>query len=94
MSIEVPAAEVHALSGRLVRSAEEADDAGARLGGTHGVGETLRVAVESFLDCHRAGAAAMAGELRWLGGTMAAVADSWLALDGSLLAEPGQVEPR
>jgi hypothetical protein len=37
---------------------------------------------------------AVAGELRWLGGTVAAVADSWLGLDGSLLAPPGEVTRR
>ena len=92
MSIELPAAEVHALADRLVQSAEEADDAGARLAAPAAVGGPLQAAVESFLDCHRVAAAAMAGELRWLGGTIAAVADSWVALDGSLLA--GQGEPR
>ena len=33
---------------------------------------------------------ALAGELGWLGDTVAAVADSWLALDGALLAAHGR----
>ena len=94
MSIELPSAEVHALAGRLVQSAEEADHARARLAAPAEVGGPLQAAVEAFLDCHRAAAAAMAGELRWLGSAIATVADSWLALDGSLLAGPGQGEPR
>jgi hypothetical protein len=89
MSIQMPAAEVHALGSRLVQSAGEAEDVGARLTRAAEVGSPLQPAVESFLDCHRAAARAMAGELRWLGSTIATVADSWLELDGSLLAGPG-----
>jgi hypothetical protein len=46
----------------------------------------LQSAVEAFLDGHRTAGRALAGELAWLGATVAAVADSWLALDRALLA--------
>ncbi|MBW8767489.1 MAG: hypothetical protein JF630_15135 [Geodermatophilales bacterium] len=85
MQIEIRAAEVHALADRLQVMADEADDAGALLDGHTAVGAALQPAVEAFLDCHRAAARAMAGELRWLGATAASVADSWLALDAALL---------
>jgi hypothetical protein len=91
MSIEMPAAEVFALADRLSAAAEEADDAGARLGGPAEVGRPLQAAVDAFLDGHRVAAAAMAGELRWLGTAVASVAASWLALDAALLAPDGEV---
>ena len=89
MSIELPAAEVFALADRLSAAAEEADDAGARLARPAAVGSPLQAAAEAFLDGHRAAAAAMAGELRWLGTTVASVAASWLTLDAALLAPDG-----
>src|SRR3954469_6275689 len=63
MQIEIRAAEVHALADRLQVMADEADDAGALLDGHTAVGAALQPAVEAFLDCHRAAARAMAGEL-------------------------------
>jgi hypothetical protein len=92
MSIELPTAEVYALAGRLRASADEADDAGARLAARAEVGAALQPAADAFLDCSRAAIAAMAGELRWLGATVTAVADSWLALDASLLG-PWRARP-
>jgi hypothetical protein len=86
MSIEMPAAEVYALADELRSRAAEADEAQQRLAGAADVGGELQPAVAAFLACHRAAAQAMAGELRWLGGAVTAVADSWLALDGSLSA--------
>ena len=91
MTIEMPAAEVHALAHALSGQAETADEARARLTAVvGGVGPELEVAVGEFLDCHRIGAAALAGELRLLGATVARVADSWLGLDEVLLAARGR----
>jgi hypothetical protein len=86
MSIEMRALEVHALAATLRDVAGEADLIGVRLAGAPAVGGTLQPAVEAFLDCHRTAGLALAGELRWLGSTVAAVADSWVRLDGSLVA--------
>jgi hypothetical protein len=86
MSIEMPAAEVYRLADTLRSRAVEADEAVARLGGAGDVGGSLQPAVEAFLESSLTAALALAGELRWLGGTVSGVADSWLALDGSLLS--------
>ena len=89
MSIEMPAAEVHALAGTLRGAAARAEEIAPRLDGAGDVGGTLQPAVEAFLDSHRSAGRALAGELGWLGATVAAVADSWLALDRGLLASRG-----
>jgi hypothetical protein len=94
MTIEVPAAEVYALAATLTALAGEADEITGRLAGAAAVDGPLQPAIEGFLACHRTAAAAVAGELRWLGGSVAAVVDSWLGLDGSLLAAPGEVARR
>ena len=86
MSIEMPAVEVHALADGLRDRAAEADEARRRLAGPADVGGPLQSVVEAFLLGHRTAGQAMAGELRRPGSTIAAVADSWLALDASLLA--------
>ena len=86
MSIEIRALEVHALAGTLRDTAGEADLIGVRLAGPRAVGGDLQPAVEAFLDCYRPAGLALAGELRWLGSTVAAVADSWVRLDGTLMA--------
>jgi hypothetical protein len=91
MSIEILALEVHAMAGTLRDAAGEADEIGVRLGGAAAVGDPLQPAVEAFLDCHRTAGRALAGELRWLGSTVAAVADSWLRLDASLVAPGGRM---
>jgi hypothetical protein len=90
MSIEMPAAEVHALAGTLREAAGNAEEIGPRLDRAGNVGHALQPAVEAFLDSHRAAGRALAGELAWLGATVAAVADSWLALDRALLASRGR----
>ncbi len=90
MSIEMPAAEVHALAGTLRGAAAHAEEVAPRLDGAGDVGELLQPGVEAFLDSHRTAGRALAGELGWLGATVAAVADSWLALDGGLLASRGR----
>jgi hypothetical protein len=94
MTIEVPAAEVYALGATLRGQAEEAADAATRFAGPAPVGGPLQPAVDGFLECHRTAVRALAGELDWLGRTVAAVADSWLALDGSLLTPRGQAGRR
>ena len=85
MSIEMPAAEVHALAGTLRDAAGEAAQVGHRLEPTGDVGTALRAGVEVFLDVQRTVGQALTGELEWLAGTVAAVADSWLDLDRALL---------
>ena len=94
MTIEVPPDQLYALAGALRRQGEEADAATARLRAAPGVAGPLAGAVEAFLEAHRVAGAAVAGELRWLGGTVAAVADSWLGLDGSLVPAAGRAVPR
>jgi hypothetical protein len=89
MSIEMPAAEVFGLAGVLRGSASDAEEIGSRLGGRPRVGGPLQSPVESFLESHRAAGAALAGELQWLGATVAAVADSWLHLDGAVMPAHG-----
>jgi hypothetical protein len=90
MSIEMPAAEVRAMAGTLRGAADHAEEIGARLDRAGDVGEALQPAVEAFLDSHRTAGRALAGELAWLGATVAAVADSWLALDRGLLGSRGR----
>ncbi|SFD88468.1 hypothetical protein [Blastococcus tunisiensis] len=90
MSIDVPPAEVHALAGTVRAAAADAAEIAPRLDRPGAVGDVLQPAVEAFLDAHRAAGRALAGELGWLGGTVAAVADSWQALDRGLLASRGR----
>lgn len=89
MSIEMPAAEVYRLANTLRGAAGAAEDFGARLRDTGDMGD-VQAAVETFLDSHRAAGRALVGELAWLGDTVAAVADSWLHLDGTLLPSHGR----
>ena len=88
MSIEMPAAAVYALAHSLSGSAGTAAEIAVRLHDPGDVGPLLRAAVEGFLDSHRTAGRALAGELEWLGDTVAAVADSWLMFDGTVLAAP------
>lgn len=90
MSIEMPAAEVRALAGTLRAAAADGEEIAPRLDVGGDVGPTLQPAVEAFLDAQRTAARALAGELGWLGATVEAVADSWLALDRGLLASRGR----
>jgi hypothetical protein len=91
MSIEMPAAEVHALAAALRRSSDDADRIGGRLSGARSVGGELQPAIEAFLDGQRMAGRVLAGELQWLGATIAGVADSWLRLDGVLLRPYGSL---
>ena len=94
MTIEIHPAEVYALADTLRRSAGAAAEIGTWLAPTPCVGASLQPAVEGFLAAHRVAGRALAGELSWLGGTVAAVADSWLGLDRELLADGGRAALR
>ena len=85
MSIEMPAVEVYGLANQLRSAVADAEEIGIRLRDTPQVRGGLTAAVETFLESHRAAGRALAGELAWLGDTVAAVADSWLHLDGTVL---------
>jgi hypothetical protein len=89
MSIEMRAAALHALAASLHGSSADAGQIGVRLAGDRCVGGELQPAIEAFLDIQRMTGAALAGELQWLGTTIAAVADSWLRLDGVLVRPQG-----
>jgi hypothetical protein len=91
MSIEMPAAEVYGLASTLRGSAVDAEEIGSRLGSRPRVGGPLQAPVEAFLESHRAAGSALAGELQWLGTTVAAVADAWLRLDGTVLPSLGRM---
>jgi hypothetical protein len=91
MSIEMPAVEVYGLANQLRSAVADAEEIGIRLRDTPEIHGGLTAAVEAFLDSHRAAGRALAGELAWLGDTVAAVADSWLRLDSTLLG--GGVAP-
>ena len=93
-SIAVPPEQLYGLAESLRAQAEAATDAAARFAVPASVGGPLQAAVQGFLECHRSAAGAVAGELQWLGGAIAAIADSWLGLDGSLLAPRGGVAGR
>ena len=93
MSIEMPAAEVYGLASTLRGSGADAEEIGSRLGGRPRVGGPLQGPVEAFLESHRAAGSALAGELLWLGTTVAAVADSWLRLDAGVVAPHGRMTP-
>jgi hypothetical protein len=92
MPIEVVPAELYELAAALHAAADRADLASRqvpadRVTGAVGpaaltLGETLQTA-----------AACLAGELRWLSSAVAGAADSWLGLDGSLLAVQGTGVP-
>lgn len=92
--IDVPPAEVYALAGRLGDQAGLLGEIAARLPGPPAVGGPLQPALVEFLFCCRTAARALAGELEWLGSTIAAVADSWLGLDRGVLGSPGRAVPR
>ena len=94
MTIEVPSAQLYALADALRAQGDEADEGAARLAAAPEVTGPLAGAAGAFVEAHRVAGAAVAGELRWLGGTLAAVADSWLGLDGSMPARPGVAVPR
>jgi hypothetical protein len=93
-TIDVPPGKVAALAAHLSAQADLAEEVAARLGPPATVGGPVQAALDDLLLCHRTAASALAGEFRWLGSTIADVVDSWLCLDGSLLAPRGQALPR
>jgi hypothetical protein len=91
VSIELPAEEVRALGRSLSASADTAEEVRGRLHDDGDVDGPLGTPVALFLECCAALATALAGELRWLGGTVTAVADSWVQLDAALLPPAGGI---
>jgi hypothetical protein len=92
MAIEVAPAQLYALAGVLDGAATQAQRAGAALTGDP-VGGPLGAAVAAFCETTRTAAGCLGGELSWLGGAVAAAADSWLGLDGRLLPVAGRGVP-
>ena len=90
MSIEVVPGQLLALAGVLDAAASSAARAAAATV-TEPVGGSLGEALAGFCEATGTAAHCLAGELSWLGGAVAATADSWVALDGSLLPAAGQV---
>jgi hypothetical protein len=86
VSIELPAEQVRALGRSLSGRAGTADEVRGRLADDGDVDGPLRAPVAALLDCQGAVATALAAELRGLGATVTAVADSWVQLDAALLA--------
>jgi hypothetical protein len=93
MSIEVPVLEVFDLADRLRTAAEPGHDAAARLAPPEGTG-AIAAALDDALGALGMAARALAVETEDLGGTVDAVARSWLTLDTGLLARRGQVLAR
>lgn len=93
-TIDVPPAELYALGRQLGDRAATAAEVAGRLTSPAAVGGPIQPALSDLLFCSRTAATALAGELHWLGSTIAAVADSWLGLDRSLLAGRGRAVAR
>ena len=92
MAIEVVPAELYALAGVLDAAAGSA----ARVGGSIEAAPTggpLDGPVTAFGEVIGTVGRCLAGELRWLSSAVATAADSWLGLDGSLLAAAGRSVP-
>jgi hypothetical protein len=83
MAIEVVPAQLHALAGVLEAGSVRAAQAAGAVDGAD-VGGPLGAAVAGFCEAVHTAGGCLAGELAWLGGAVAATADSWLRLDGSL----------
>ena len=94
MTIQLPPIEVYGLANALRNSARVAEEISPRLESPGDVGDLLRPAVEAFLESHGTAGRALAGELQWLGDTVAAVADSWLELDGAVVPVVGRADAR
>lgn len=93
MSVQVPVLEVVDLADRLRAVSLIGTEAAARLAPVCGLG-AVTASVESFLGCVGMAARGTAVETDLLGRTVAGVAESWLALDGALLARRQQVLAR
>ena len=83
MAIEVVPAELYALAGVLDAGSVRAAQAGTAVDGAQ-VGGPLGAAVTGFCETVRTAGSCLSGELAWLGAAIAAAADSWSQLDGSL----------
>jgi hypothetical protein len=92
MAIEVVPVQLYALAGVLDAAAASTARAGAALA-VDPVGGPLGDAVAGFCETAGTTGRCLAGELSWLGGAVAAAADSWLGLDGSLLSVAGRGVP-
>jgi hypothetical protein len=92
MAIEVVPAQLYALAGVLDGAADHARRAGSALTGEP-VGGPLGPALAAFTETASTAGRCLAGELSWLGGAVAAAADSWLGLDGALLPVAGRGVP-
>ena len=92
MSIEVLPEQLLALAGVLDGVSVRAAQAGAAVDPPP-VGGPLGAAVAGFAETVHTAGRCLAGELSWLGGAVAAAADSWLHLDGSLMPVRGAGVP-
>jgi hypothetical protein len=92
MAIEVAPAQLYALAGVLDGAADHARRAGSALT-EEPVGGPLGPALAAFTETASTAGRCLAGELSWLGGAVAAAADSWLGLDGALLPVAGRGVP-
>jgi hypothetical protein len=92
MSIEVIPVQLLALAGVLDGASVRAAQAGDAVDPPP-VGGPLGTAVSGFAETVHTAGRCLAGELSWLGGAVAAAADSWLHLDGSLLPARGAGVP-
>ncbi|MGY1837853.1 MULTISPECIES: hypothetical protein [unclassified Modestobacter] len=93
MSIEVVPARLYELAQVLAAAGGQVDGARQLVSGG-GVGDPVGPAVTGYAETVRTAAGCLAAELTWLGGAVAAAADSWLGLDGSVLAVRGEGTPR
>ncbi|MGY1857771.1 hypothetical protein [Modestobacter sp. SYSU DS0290] len=93
MAIEVVPGRLYELARVLEAAAGQV--ARSRQAVPHGgVGGPLDPAVTACTETVRSAAGCLAAELTWLGGAVAAAADSWLGLDGSVLPVRGEGTPR
>jgi hypothetical protein len=92
MAIEVVPAQLYALAGVVDAAAGTAAQIGSSLT-VELPGGPLAEAVADFCETTRTAGRCLAAELSWLGGAVAAAADSWLGLDGSLLPRAGWTVP-
>ncbi|WP_299952435.1 hypothetical protein [uncultured Modestobacter sp.] len=93
MSIEVTPAQLYALAEVLAAAAERARQTATAVPGA-AVGGPLGAAAVGFGEGVRATGRCLAGELSWLGEVVAAAADSWQQLDGSVLPVAGRGVPQ
>ncbi|MCO7222215.1 hypothetical protein [Klenkia sp. PcliD-1-E] len=93
MTIQVPPGELYALAAVLRSCGDTAAQVAGHLSDA-AVGGPMQTALPALTGALSVAGAYLAEELQWLGGTVAAVADDWAGLDGSLLAPRGEVLAR